>query len=434
MAIRAILLAVAIAWLGSAPTLADELSYEIQNSVNETRVRIRARNQLILSRDVLAALSDAAEWDGQVLAEKFPRGDFDLSQRRTLVSIRIVEKLLDDRAQIEIESDDTGTAQALLIRLNREKIETDRREKLKKVRDLAITAGPVFGLSTDSLQWGLRGLDMPLKSSCQRVVILIHGLQGSHDSLQGLIAPIQKAGFPCGTFAYANDGPLVDSAQLLGKTLKTLSLPEGVKITLVTHSMGALVARQVVEDPVSHDPRVDQLVMLCPPNHGSNLAYLPPGLDLHEHLHDRPISDLPELLFRSSVDGFNEAQHDLRPQSRFLLQLNSRPRNPAVKYSILLGNLSPASAAQLDLVSKKLDEWTRRSDTVRFFAPKLRKCLDHPLEMTPGAGDGAVALIRGRLDGVTDIVELPVDHWTVTDHLDSEAGRQLIREVISRIP
>jgi pimeloyl-ACP methyl ester carboxylesterase len=419
-------------WCDS-PSIATEPSYAIQHSIDETRVRIPAPNQEIQSRDLLAALSDAADWDGQVLAEKLPEGDFDLSKRRTLASIRVIEKLLNDRAQFEIEKNQQGNAQALLIHINRQKLEADRREKQASIRHAASVVGPVIGLQTSDLQWGLRVIDPEKLTPGQRLVILIHGLQGSHDSLKGLLPPLRRQGFPCGTFAYANDGPIPDSVQLLDRELKALQVPEGVRITLVTHSMGGLVARGLVEDPARHDPRIDRLVMICPPNHGSNLAYLPPGLDLHEHLHDRPVSELPEFVFRSTVDGFNEAQHDLRPQSRFLLQLNSRPRNPLVRYSVLLGNSSPASSAQLDAVGEKLDDWCERSDTFRFFAPKLRKCLDHPEELTPGQGDGAVAIARGRLEEVNDTVELPIDHWTATDHLDTPIGQQLIREVLKRV-
>lgn len=412
---------------------AAEVPYEIQYSLNETQVRIPALHQEIQSRDLLAALSDAAEFDGQVLAEKLPEGDFDLSKRRTLASIQLIERLLNDRAQFEIEKDPQGTAQALLIHINREKLEADRREKQARIRRAANAVGPVIGLTMSDLEWGLRGVEPEKLVAGQRLVILVHGLQGSHDALKGLIPPLCRQGHPCGTFAYPNDGPIADSVQLLDRELKALRVPDGVHITLVTHSMGGLVARSLVENPRLHDPRIDRLVMICPPNHGSNLAYLPPGLDLHEHLHDRPVSELPEFVFRSTIDGFNEAQHDLRPQSRFLLQLNARPRNPAVRYSILLGNVSPASAAQLDIVGKKLDDWCEQSDTFRFFAPKLRKFLDHPEELTPGRGDGAVALARGRLAGVSDTVELPIDHWTATDHLDTPVGQQLIREVLQRV-
>ena len=422
-----------LAGAADSPGFAADVPYEIEHSINETQVRIPALHQEIQSRDLLAALSDAAEFDGQVLAEKFPEGDFDLSKRRTLASIRVIEKLLNDRALFEVEKDKQGTAQALLIHINREKLEADRREKQAKIRRAANAVGPVIGLSTSDLQWGLRGIEPKKLVAGQRVVILVHGLQGSHDSLEGLIPPLCRQGYPYGTFAYPNDGPIADSVQLLDRELKALDLPDGVHITLVTHSMGGLVARSLVENPRLHDPRIDRLVMICPPNHGSNLAYLPPGLDLHEHLHDRPVSELPEFVFRSTVDGFNEAQHDLRPQSRFLLQLNARPRNPSVRYSILLGSVSPASAAQLDAVGEKLDDWSEQSDTFRFFAPKLRKCLDHPEELTPGQGDGAVALARGRLAGVSDTVELPIDHWTATDHLDTPVGQQLIREVLQRV-
>lgn len=57
----------------------------------------------------------------------------------------------------------------------------------------------------------------------------------------------------------------------------------------------------------------------------------------------------------------------------------------------------------------------------------------HPEEQTPGRGDGAVALARGRLAGVSDTVKLPIDYWTATDYLDTPVGQQLIREVLQRV-
>ena len=109
----------------------------------------------------------------------------------------------------------------------------------------------------------------------------------------------------------------------------------------------------------------------------------------------------------------------MRPQSRFLLQLNARPRNSRVKYSILLGNVSPASSAQLDLVAAKIREWSQKSDTFRFLSLRLRKALDHPQELTPGEGDGAVAVIRGKLEGVPDTVVLAIDQ--VIDHFRTQS-------------
>lgn len=428
-------LALGVFWIGvivlTGTLNGSDLPYQIEQTVDETRVRVVALDQQVQVRDLLAGLSDSAEWDGKVLTDHLPRGDLNLSKSITRATLELIEKLTQKKARFDIEFDHQQVAQALIVRLDRARIEQDRRAKLSDLRTVVSVAGQLTGQTTSDLKWGLRGLDQ--EESPQRIVILVHGLQGSHDSLNGLMAHLSQDGFACGTFAYPNDGPIELSAQLFSHTLRQLKTPPGTHISLVTHSMGGLVSRWMIETPEEYDTRIDQLIAICPPNHGSNMAYLPPGMDLHEHLHDRPVSELPEFIFRSSIDGFNEAAHDLRPQSRFLLKLNQRPRNSHVQYSILLGNSSPATAQQLDLVADRIKNWSQRSDTFRFLSSRIRKALDHPLEMTPGEGDGAVAVVRGKLDGVSDTVVLPIDHWTAPDHIESEAGQLLVGEIRQRL-
>ncbi len=419
--------------MGSNVILADEPRYTLTQTVDETVVRIPAIEEQILSSDLLSALSAVADLDGQTLARKLPQGDFDLSKKSTRVTLQLVEKALRGRAELAIEQDKSGDPVALLIAIDREQLESDNRKRKEKTRRWLGTIGKVSGHSIEELSWGLRGLDLLILQPGQPLIVLVHGLQGSHDSLAGLERELTREGHACVTYAYPNDGSLVDSARRLAGDLRAAKLPPETPLILITHSMGGLVARRMLEDPDLDDSRVRQLIMICPPSKGSNLAYLPASLDWHEHLHDRPVDNLPEYVFRSSMDGLNEAQTDLRPDSRFLLDLNARERNPRVRYSILLGTRSPATKAQLDAASRKLDQLTDKSKTAQLFAPRLRKIFDHPLELTPGEGDGAVAVERGRLAGVEDVVLLPMEHWTVTKHLDDDDGKQLVQEVLQRI-
>ncbi len=422
-----------VAVASPAELLADEPRYTLTQTADETVVRVLANDQQILSSDLITALSAVADLDGQTLAGKLPDGDFDLSKKATRVTLRLIEKALRGRAELAIEQDQSGDAVSLLIAIDREKLESDRRKTKQKTRKWLGTMGKVSGHSLDELSWGLRGLDQVTLPPNQPLVVLIHGLQGGHDSLAELQRELIREGHACVTYAYPNDGPLVDSAQRLAGDLRSAKLPADTSLILITHSMGGLVARRMLEDPDLDDSRVGQLIMICPPNWGSNLAYLPASLDWHEHLHDRPVDSLPEFVFRSSTDGLNEAQSDLRPDSRFLLDLNDRERNPRVRYSILLGTRSPATKAQLDAVSRKLDQLEDQSQTAQLFAPRLHKLFDHPLELIPGEGDGAVAVERGRLAGVDDVVLLPIDHWTATKHLNDDDGKQLVHEVFQRI-
>ena len=432
--VRLGLLVVALhATVGPGLLLADEPRYIVTQSADETVVRVSAIDQQVLSSDLIVALSAVADLDAQALAGKLPQGDFDLSKKQTRVTLLLLEKALRGRAELAIEQDKSGDAVALLIAIDREQLESDNRKRKEKTRKWLGTVGKVSGHSIEELSWGLRGLDPLILQPGQPLIVLVHGLQGSHDSLAGLERELTGGGCACVTYAYPNDGPLVDSARRLASDLRAAKLPAETPMILITHSMGGLVARRMLEDSVLDDSHVRQLIMICPPSLGSNLAYLPASLDWHEHLHDRPVDSLPEFVFRSSMDGLNEAQADLRPDSRFLLDLNARARNPRVRYSILLGTRSPATQAQLDAASQKLNQLTDMSKTAQLFAPRLHKIFDHPQELTPGEGDGAVAVERGRLAGVEDVVLLPMEHWTVTKHLDDDDGKQLVREVLHRL-
>jgi hypothetical protein len=54
-------------------------------------------------------------------------------------------------------------------------------------------------------------------------------------------------------------------------------------------------------------------------------------------------------------------------------------------------------------------------------------------ELLNGAGDGAVAVKRGRLEGVDDTVLLPITHLAVTRKLESESSRDLLEAIVARL-
>ncbi len=432
----AVRLLVGVAWvmaLVAGSVSAEEPRHTIEQTADQTVVRVLATDQKVSSEDLIAALTEVADLDGQVLIKRLPHGDLDLTKRRTLASLHLVEKSLKGRAEIGVERDANGVVQALLVVFDRAKIEQGKLHSKETSRKWIKSIGAATGHSVEELAWGLRGLDTLMPKPGQPVIVLIHGFQGNHDSLADLQQILTQNEFANVTFAYPNDGAIADAARQLAVELREATVLRDSPLILVTHSMGGLVARRLIEDPDLDDRRVRQLLMIAPPNGGSNLAYLPFTTDWYEHLKERPVDGLPDFVFRSSMDGLNEAQHDLRPDSRFLLDLNARPRNPRVRYSILLGTKSPATPEQLDSVSRKLESLTNKSDTVQLFAPRLRKIFDHPLELTPGSGDGAVAVERGQLVGVDDVVTLPTDHWTATKTLDTEEGRQLVQEVLQRL-
>jgi hypothetical protein len=72
-------------------------------------------------------------------------------------------------------------------------------------------------------------------------------------------------------------------------------------------------------------------------------------------------------------------------------------------------------------------------NALRDYSDALDKLAADMDEIVDGQGDGAVAVKRGRLDGVADIVLLPFDHLSCTGEPTTEAVRTLQHEVLARL-
>ena len=242
-----------------------------------------------------------------------------------------------------------------------------------------------------------------------RLVVILHGLHSSPEttSARYLVSVAKKQGVKAELFAYPNDQSIFESSRLLAKALRKLEsdFPE-TKITLVGKSMGGLVARVAVE---ADDPpeNVDKLLQIATPNYGSHLAAFAFALELWEHLVEsrRPVW---KRFYDAYEDGLGEAGDELIPGSPFLTKINTRPRNPNVSYSILLGSrgyLSETDVALIHLAVAMLPDQLRKEIPDNF-----EELLGDMDEVVSGKGDGAVSIARGKLPGVTDVVVLPFDH------------------------
>jgi pimeloyl-ACP methyl ester carboxylesterase len=115
----------------------------------------------------------------------------------------------------------------------------------------------------------------PLKP---RVVIALHGLVRSRDSMSNLCRYLEANGdFTVLNVSYASSREkLADHAKALGRVIDRL---EGVReINFVAHSLGNLVIRHYLGDSCEpganrpQDPRIHRIVMLAPPNQGTDMA------------------------------------------------------------------------------------------------------------------------------------------------------------------
>lgn len=266
------------------------------------------------------------------------------------------------------------------------------------------------------------------------VVVLIHGFNSTPEQNGSIMIPIHDAGFPCGTFAYPNDQPLAMSAQLLSAELRRFArrYPDR-RVVLVCHSMGGLIARSCVENPHDDPGNVTRLVLIAPPSHGTLLAHFAVGTDVWEHWLDRK-SGSPWQRFRDSVvDGLGEAGDDLCPNSAFLTELNSRPLNSHVHYSVLLGTGGCLEEAQVCWMRKCVCERLAKCPGAKKSAKQLDEILADIDELVVGKGDGVVALKRGRLEGVNDTIVMPFGHLAVTGEPRTDVLRDVQHAVLKRV-
>ena len=293
-----------------------------------------------------------------------------------------------------------------------------------------------FAILTDRYsQYGLK-FDSPLTTMDEHrpLVIVVHGFNSSGAAHQSLIGSVRSAGFACGTFEYPNDQPLTDSARLLSRELRALRRQHPrIWLSLVTHSMGGLVARELIENPQLDPGGVEQLIMIAPPNHGSMWALLYPGADLWEHGIRGGAHGPLRRLQASVVDGMAEAQRDLRPGSPFLQRLNARSRNAKVQYSILLGTSAPIAAAHRSETQSWYRYVTSHIGRGHASLEHVDRLLTECDELIAGAGDGVVAVKRGRLQGVHDTILLPFDHLAVTGNPTDAGVRLAHAAVLSRL-
>src|SRR5690606_15888776 len=103
-----------------------------------------------------------------------------------------------------------------------------------------------------------------------RLCLLLHGLGRSKDSMKRLRAALAAAGFDAYSVNYPSTRQsLADAAVSVAAVLQRCA-PDFDEITVVTHSLGGMVARAVLAMPDM--PRVSRMVMIAPPSQGSELA------------------------------------------------------------------------------------------------------------------------------------------------------------------
>jgi len=426
----AIFLAATAGLMGQTPErAADEVVVERDVDQGLMLIKIPAKEGKIAWEDVLRTLLRVGHMDDNVLKDEFPSGSLDLNRSTSRYGLMLVNLTMPPEIRMRIVGKTDQQEAHLEITVNEDKIKERKRRLSKKVRD-RITGGEVrsgkFGLQLKEGTWE--------SNPTRPLVIIVHGFNSSPQRFEPLAEALRDIGFVAATYSYPDDQPIAESAQRLADDLKghATRFPQR-PIHLVTHSMGGLVSRSVIEHPDLDPGTVTKLIMIAPPSHGSLLAHVAFGIDILDHAPDGSIDEDVTRFYAAVEDGLSEARHDLKPHSPFLKKLNSLSRNAKVKYSIFLGTGGHLKQPQIDRLRTALSDASRRSKTVGLFTPHLDQSLGDLDEVIAGKGDGVVAVKRGRLEGVSDTVLADFTHLSVLQAPGAFAGDPVFQGVIERL-
>ena len=193
--------------------------------------------------------------------------------------------------------------------------------------------------------------------SINESVILLHGLGDVKLSMLKLESALKEEGYTTKNIGYSTTGETIESLaeKELSKVVERYKKIGFEKIHFVTHSMGGLIVRYFLQDHTL--PTGSRIVMLSPPNHGSEVA---------DHFQ--------KSKFYKLIVG--EVGQELATDSKILSEL--KPIVPEV--GIIAGNKSSNS----------------------FFS-----------KIIPGDDDGRVAVDNTKLTEMKDFIVVPSTHLTI---------------------
>ena len=400
-------------------------SAEAEPAVSTTRtITIPARNGLVQSKDIIASLEQLTDIDTSNLAQAIPSGQLRLNSGGSRWMLLSANLALYPAIRLSVNTDTDG-GQALVVAVDQSRVEARRRRIKSRFRRRLSRTSPI---SEPKLTWIN---DVAKLKDDTLSVLVVHGLNSTSNAQRQWINMLVKDRFHCGTFAYPNDQSIAKSAEALSQALSDAKETNPTqRIALLTHSMGGLVAREAIENERLDPQNVTHLVMVSPPNQGSQLAFLSHGMDLWEHVLSAKAQRDVSFMISATQDGLNEATKDLRPTSPFLARLNSRPRNPDVTYKIVMGNRAFLNSARLDLIRGILSSSLASTPRGQAIGEASIDTMLEFDELVDGKGDGAVAVERAKLPGVDNFSVARFSHRSILDIPKGSEERRALREII----
>jgi len=195
---------------------------------------------------------------------------------------------------------------------------------------------------------------------------------------------------------YPNDQAIHASSRFFFDQIQDRVRKASDPVSIVAHSMGGLVTRDMLTCPeldypraaaAGHVPKVRQLILVGTPNQGAHLARFRIVIEIRDQLYHlfKPGTHWLHCL----LDGTGAAGVELLPGSRFLARLNQRPLPADVQLTIIAGMM---------VFARQDSAWK---------------------EML---GDGLVSVSATRLDDVP-VIRVPGTHFSMIRNLTRSSTR-----------
>jgi len=104
------------------------------------------------------------------------------------------------------------------------------------------------------------------------VVVLLHGLARSSSSMSRLARSLESAGYRVCNLSYPSRKYSIEklTTEFVAKSIRACTAGTALPVNFVTHSLGGIVVRQLAASAPDID--IGRVVMLSPPNHGSEVV------------------------------------------------------------------------------------------------------------------------------------------------------------------
>ena len=192
-----------------------------------------------------------------------------------------------------------------------------RKEWLGRLGDLADKAAEA---ARHRQSYGMRALNSYRPNDPRRPTIcLVHGLNSSSRGFVHMLPWLEEAGYGIVVFDYPFNRSIAESCQVFARDWAAFrnEVKDKFPWSIVAHSMGALLARSLVEDEAAPARDVRSLILIAPVNQGSNLAKMQTAVQLMNGLQAINGQDKTKAMMNLS-DGMGQAAQDMLPGSAFL--------------------------------------------------------------------------------------------------------------------